>query len=279
MGDKGQVHRYCGTETFVIPEFYSYGRTAVVTFKSQEFVSGNGLSFTYQISNCSREYNQSFGYLKSPGWPGSYPNRLECEIILRAPENHSISLFFHSFHLEPYTTCPDYLEVRNGSARDSPLLDRYCGTNLPSPIFPKNNILHLFFKSDAFLSGNGYEITWTSSPKGCGGTLFGEHGSFTSPEYPASYGNNTDCEWVIAVPLRRTVNISFATFSIDDPGNCEQNYLRIYDGPDPTSPLIRIFCGLEGNIASFSSTSHQVFIKLHADYAVIPSYFRIIWRS
>ncbi|XP_075684851.1 cubilin [Rhinoderma darwinii] len=280
VGDQGQVHKYCGTETFEIPEFYSYGRTAVVTFMSQEFVSGNGLSFTYQISNCSREYNQSFGYLKSPGWPGSYPNKLECDIILRTPENHSISLFFHSFHLEAQSsTCSDYLEARNGSARDSPLLGTYCGSNLPDPIFPKNNILHLFFKSDIITTRDGYEITWTSSPTGCGGTLFGDHGSFTSPEYPGSYGNNTDCEWTISAPLGRTVRIRFAAFSIDDPGDCEKNYVRIYDGPVSTSPLIRTFCGLDGNIASFNTTSHHVFVKFHADYAVIPSYFRIIWSS
>ncbi|KAM4028087.1 cubilin isoform 1-T1 [Anomaloglossus baeobatrachus] len=279
VGDLGQIHRYCGSEAFDIPEFYSYGRSAVVTFKSQEFVAGSGLSFTYQISNCSREYNQSFGYLKSPNWPGSYPNRLECDISLRAPENHTISLFFHSFHLRALSSCPDYLEVRNGSARDSPLLGKYCGNSLPDPIFPKNNILHLFFKSDVTAAGNGYEITWTSSTNGCGGTLSGDHGSFTSPEYPGSYGNNTDCEWTIAAPLGRTVAISLAAFSIDDPGDCQNNYLRVYDGPAPSYPLLRTLCGPDGNIASFNATSHQVFIKFHADYAVIPSYFRIIWRS
>ncbi|XP_072010324.1 cubilin [Engystomops pustulosus] len=279
-GALGQVHRYCGNETFEIPEFYSYGRTAVITFKSQEFVSGNGLTFTYQIANCSREYNQSFGYLKSPGWPGSYPNKLECDIILRAPEKHSISLFFHSFHLEDISsTCYDFLEVRNGSTRDSPLLATLCGNTLPNPIFPKNNILHLFFKSDIITSKDGYEITWTSSPTGCGGTLFGDHGSFTSPEYPASYGNNTDCEWKVAAPSGRTISLGFPAFTIDDPGNCEKNYLRIYDGPDAASTLLRTLCGSDGDLAEVNGSSHHMFIKFHADYAVIPSFFRIVWSS
>ncbi|XP_069815839.1 cubilin [Dendropsophus ebraccatus] len=277
VGDRGQRHRYCGNEIAEIPEFYSYGRTAVVTFTSQEYLSGNGLSFTYQTSNCSREYNQSFGYLKSPSWPQSYPRRVECEVVLRAPENHSISLFFHSFHLEAFG-CYDYLEVRNGSSRHSPLLGQYCGTALPDPIFPKNNLLHLLFKSDVLTSGNGYEITWTSSPKGCGGTFSGDHGSFTSPGYPASYSNNTDCEWTISAPLGRAVAISFAAFSIDDPGDCGRNYLQIYEGAAPTSPPIRTLCGA-GDIAPVSTSSHLLFIRLHADYAVIPSYFRIIWSS
>lgn len=61
---------------------------------------------------CSREYNQTFGYLKSPGWPGHHPNDMDCSIILRAPPNHTISLFFHAFSLEDSTHCShDFLEV------------------------------------------------------------------------------------------------------------------------------------------------------------------------
>ncbi|XP_063777593.1 cubilin [Pseudophryne corroboree] len=280
VGDFGQVHRFCSAEHFKIPEFYSYGRTAVVTFRSQEYMIGNGLSFTYQIKNCSREYNQSFGYLQSPGWPGKYPYNTECTIILRAPENSSIALFFNSFHLESMiATCQDFLEVRNGSSPDSPLIGTYCGNNIPNPVFPKNNILRLFFKSDIIMNEKGYDITWTSSPSGCGGTVFGDHGSFTSPEYPGSYSNNTECEWTIVAPLGRAVTIHITDFSIDDSGDCESNYLSIYNGTLPTSPLIRKICGLEGNIAPVTVTSHQVLVRLHADYAIIRSYVRVTWSS
>uniref|UniRef100_A0A8C5PBH1 Cubilin n=1 Tax=Leptobrachium leishanense TaxID=445787 RepID=A0A8C5PBH1_9ANUR len=243
VGDYGQIHKYCGVDVLQLPTFYTYGRTAVVTFKSQEYVSGNGLRFTYQIANCSREYNQSFGYLKSPGWPENYPNNVQCTIILRAPQNHSISLFFNSFSLESIL-CYDFLEVRNGTESDSPLIGKYCGTNLPNPIFSRSNVLQLVFKSDIITSHRGYEITWTSSIKDCGGTLFGDHGSFTSPGYPGSYSNNTDCAWHIIAPLGKFIRLSFASFSIDGSGDCEQNYLKVYNGPDSTFPLYGTFCGM-----------------------------------
>ncbi|XP_068094350.1 cubilin [Hyperolius riggenbachi] len=285
VGNHGQVQRFCGSETHQIHDFYSYGRTVMVTFKSQEYLAGNGLRFTYQIANCSREYNQSFGYLKSPGWPENYPHSIDCRTILRAPENHTISLFFNTFHLEGvfgflfFSTCYDHLEVRNGSSADSPVIGTYCGNNLPNPIFPQNNVLYLHFKSDSGTSARGYEITWTSSPSGCGGTLPGDHGSFTSPGFPGSYTNSTDCEWTIVASRGRRVAVSVAAFSIDDPGDCENNYLRFYDGPLPTSPLLRTLCGLEGHIASFNATSHQVFVKFHAVYVTAPSNFRVIWSS
>lgn len=148
---QGSAHRFCGTDTFPVPEFYSHDRTAIVTFKSDEYRINNGVRFTYQATGkleellkkssyhslcwfhtvksntkickalhvfvflspgCSREYNQPFGYLKSPGWPGRHPNNMDCSIVLRAPQNHTISLFFHAFSLEDSIQCShDFLEV------------------------------------------------------------------------------------------------------------------------------------------------------------------------
>ncbi|XP_043916230.1 cubilin-like [Protopterus annectens] len=279
VGDYGQVHRYCGTDS-VLLDFYTYGRTAVVTFRSDEYSTGNGVSFTAQIAGCNREFNQSFGYLKSPGWPNIYQHNLDCTIILRAPQNHTISLFFDAFDLEQHSQCNfDYLEVRNGSDSSAPLIGKYCGSALPNPIFPKNHILYMRFKSDFSSARNGFEITWTSSSHECGGVLFGDHGSFTSPEYPGTYGNNTDCEWRIRAPSGRVITITFVFVSIDDPGNCVHNYLTLYNAPDATSPVRGPYCGIETNIAPFTSSSNQLFIRFHAEYATLPSGFRLTWST
>ncbi|XP_013797015.2 cubilin [Apteryx mantelli] len=280
MHSQGSAHRFCGTETFSVPEFYSYDRTAIVTFKSDEYMINNGVRFTYQATGCSREYNQSFGYLKSPGWPGHHPNNIDCSIVLRAPLNHTISLFFHAFSLQDSIQCSrDFLEVRNGSDGQSPLLGRFCGNTVPSPIFPKNHIVYLHFKSDTSVAHDGYEITWTSSSSGCGGTLYGSTGSFASPSYPATYQNNTDCVWTIIVPKGRIVTVNFDFIRIDDPGDCSSNYLILYNGPDASYPPTGPYCGMDTNIAPFTATSHQVYIKFHAEYVTLPSGFQLSWTS
>uniref|UniRef100_A0A8B9GL35 Cubilin n=1 Tax=Amazona collaria TaxID=241587 RepID=A0A8B9GL35_9PSIT len=270
---------FCGTETFPVPEFYSYDRTAIVTFKSDEYMTNNGVRFTYQATG-NREYNQPFGYLKSPGWPGHHLNNMDCSIILRAPQNHTISLFFHAFSLEDSTQCShDFLEVRNGSDVQSPLLGRFCGNTVPSPIFPKNHVVYLRFKSDFSGARDGYEITWTSSSSGCGGTLYGRTGSFASPSYPATYHNNTDCEWSITAPKGRIVTVNFDFISIDDPGDCSSNYLILYNGPDASYPPAGPYCGMDTNIAPFTATSNQVRVKFHAEYVTLPSGFQLSWTS
>ncbi|XP_029110994.1 cubilin [Scleropages formosus] len=278
-GDYGQVHRFCGTDTHV-PDFYTYGRTMHLTFKSEAFVAENGFSLTYQVAGCSRVYEQSYGYLKSPGWPEVYPHDTDCGIVLRAPQNSSISLFFNSFDLETHPNCAyDFLEVRNGSAADSPLLAKFCGSTLPSPVFPRANQVFLRFKSDFSDARNGFEITWTSSPQGCGGVLYGDHGSFASPDFPATYPNGSHCEWGIRAPVGRVVTVTFSQFSVDDPGDCLNNYLKLYDGPDASGAPVGPYCGPETNIAPFTASSNRVYVQFHAQSATLPSGFRLTWSS
>lgn len=82
---------------------------------------------------------------------------------------------------------------------------------------------------------------------GCGGTLYGDHGSFTSPNFPGTYPNSTHCEWSIAAPRGLAVTVTFAQISIDDPGSCQNNYLKLYDGPDASSQPVGPYCGLVGD--------------------------------
>ncbi|KAG7527098.1 cubilin [Solea senegalensis] len=279
VGDYGQSHKFCASDGHP-PDFYSYSRTVLVYFKSDAFMAGNGLRFTYQIANCSRIYEQEYGYLKSPGWPNPYPHSVDCTIILKAPQSNHISLFFNSFDVETHSTCSfDYLEVRNGSTAQSPLIGRFCGSTLPNPVFPQSNLLYLRFKSDMSHAREGFEVTWTSSPHGCGGTLYGEHGSFSSPNYPGTYPNHTHCEWSVRAPRGRVVTVTFAQISIDDPGDCQNNFLKLYDGPDASSRPVGPYCGVETNIAPFTATSHHVFIVFQSQYVNLPSGFRLTWSS
>lgn len=280
VGDYGQSHKFCSSDGRP-PDFYSYGRTLLLYFTSHTYMEGNGLSFTFQRAGCSRTYEQDYGYLKSPGWPDIYPHNMDCTIILRAPQNSHISFFFNNFNLETHTSCQyDYLEVRNGSVADAPLLGRFCGGTVPHPLFPRSNLLYLRFKSDFTQAMDGFDATWTSSPQGCGGTLFGDHGSFSSPNYPGTYANGTRCEWVITAPRGRVVTVTFAQFSIDDSdGDCTDNFLKLYDGPSTSTPPVGPYCGTETNIAPFTASTHQVYVVFQAQVVTLPSGFRITWSS
>ncbi|XP_021504160.1 cubilin isoform X2 [Meriones unguiculatus] len=280
QGSGNPVTQFCGANFTTLPVFYSSTSTAVVIFKSHILNANSQVHFTYQIADCNREYNQPFGNLQSPGWPQNYDNNLNCTIILRAPQNHSISLFVYWFHLEDSLHCTrDFLEIRNGSSGSSQVLDRSCGTVLPAPIFSRSNELHLWFHSDDANTFPGYDFVWTSSPSGCGGTLMGDHGIFSSPDYPQAYPNNTHCEWTIIAPSGRPLSLGFLFVSIDPPGGCDHNYLILYNGPDDRSPPYGPFCGIDINIAPFRASSSQVFVRFHAEYTTTLSGFEIHWET
>ncbi|XP_004605400.2 cubilin [Sorex araneus] len=270
----------CSGNASAAPRFYSSLRTAVVTFRSPVFNTSARVSFSYQIADCNREYRAAFGQLRSPGWPGNYGPGLQCSVLLSAPPGHSISLFFHEFGLEDSRECQhDFLEVRSGRDSSAPVLGTFCGTLLPNPVFSQDHELSLRFRSDGALSGRGYEITWTSSPSGCGGTLYGDSGSVASPGYPGSYPNHTHCEWTVVAPSGRPVTVSFDFVSIDDPGDCARNYLVLHDGPDARSPSSGPYCGSDTDIAPFAASSNRVFICFHAESALRPSALRLTWNS
>ena len=53
QGDYGQSHKFCAGES-PVPDFYSYGRTISLHFKSDTFMPGNGMSLTYQVAGRRR---------------------------------------------------------------------------------------------------------------------------------------------------------------------------------------------------------------------------------
>ena len=81
---------------------------------------------------------------------------------------------FDQFELESHDNCVyDYLELREGSSSDSPLIGRwelsktlnlvffvarYCGTDLPPDYVSNSNQLHVTFRSDYSVSHSGFRF-------------------------------------------------------------------------------------------------------------------------
>lgn len=85
------------------------------------------------------------------------------------------------------------------------------------------------------------DITYTSStkPQGCGGIFFNYRGVFTSPLYPNSYRNDSECIYDIRVPLGLQVAMKFVNFDIM--GSCNQNYVVVTTYSDNV-PNAHKFC-------------------------------------
>lgn len=245
-GDAQEVH-HCGQD---IPEaFNSAGRSAQIYFSTDLNSSGRGFSINYTIADCNQTLSSSFGHLTSPGYPARYHNYHNCTTVLSSPSGTFLVLYFDDFQLESggEDCIFDYLRVRDGPYSNSTEVLLACNDVTPDPVFASGNSLYLEFVSDISLIFRGYSITYTSSSisSGCGGSLSGTSGSFTSPNFPSTYPANLTCDWSIEVPARRQpVSLEFTVFSVEGvEGVCQQDYVEVYSGTTATHTLIGRYCG------------------------------------
>ena len=95
---------------------------------------------------CGGNFTDANGHFSSPSYPNYYPANTDCTYTISQPTGTVILLNFLSMDTEfydydyyddyvhDYDECYDYLEIRDGPSKDSPLLDKLCGSDIPAPI-------------------------------------------------------------------------------------------------------------------------------------------------
>ena len=84
------------------------------------------------------------GHLTSPNYPNLYPNNESCVYTISQPNDTYIKLKILLFNLTMDTTCnDDYLEIRDGITAESPLIGKFCGTDISTTIVSSQNNIWL----------------------------------------------------------------------------------------------------------------------------------------
>lgn len=164
-----------------------------------------------------------------------YPSSLNCEWVITAPTGHQIELKVLNFTLEDTFNCQDdYLEIRNGMSKESPLIGRFCGDEIIPRLIPSfTNHLYLRFQSDNALEGKGFKIEYEQTSTGCGGRIDSFEGSIHSPQYPAVISDSMQCDWYITVNHGSTIDFSISGHH----DLCTPGMLILYDNQDFVRPL------------------------------------------
>lgn len=98
---------------------------------------------------CGGYFSNSNGALTSPSYPDEYPENAECFYNISLPNDTYITITILSFNLHdeyPHKCGSnqgyDYIEMRDGDSEDSPLIEKFCGRNIPSSVqSTQNNML------------------------------------------------------------------------------------------------------------------------------------------
>ena len=94
--------------------------------------------------DCGGIFIHRNSYLTSPAYQNLVSNHESCIYKVSQPNDTYIKLKILQFNLTFDTTCnDDYVEIRDGITAESPLIGKFCGTDIPSTIVSSQNNIWL----------------------------------------------------------------------------------------------------------------------------------------
>jgi hypothetical protein len=107
----------------------------------------------------------------------------------------------------------------------------------------------------------------------CTGILYDSGGS------GSDYDNDEDAQITISPTGAATIDLSFISFDIEpgSAGNCDYDWLEIFDGPTTGSPLIDRYCN-DNMPTSLSTTGGSVTVVFHSDGGATHAGFQMNWQ-
>ncbi|XP_046744297.1 cubilin [Diprion similis] len=274
---------YCGS---TVPlTMMTESRTMTIQYHTDQSITKDGFMASYIFVDgskfCGGNYHSLTGVLTSPNYPNRYPARRTCEWIITAPNRHQVVLNVTAFELETHRFCVhDYLEIRNGGLSTSPLIGKYCGTEIANQIIQSfSNKMYLKFVTDHSISRSGFKIEWDSNTVGCGGTLTNVAGSISSPNYPHPYTHNAVCIWQIKVAAGSHIQFMIVDIELEEQSNCYYDYIEIFEGPNSwRGKKLGKYC--KSNIPLvINTTTNTATIRFRSDFSYSGRGFHINYRT
>ncbi|XP_023215082.1 neuropilin and tolloid-like protein 2 isoform X2 [Centruroides sculpturatus] len=231
----------------------------------------------------------------SPLYPNNYPNNTECVRQITAPFGYFVQIDFRdNFHLEDSPTCEyDSLEVRDGPYGYSKVIRKVCGDKFPNFITSSDRYLWLKFSSDDSIEYSGFRAVYQfiriegfERPpseecifhrEGLNGILSNNDIQEATYNYSLIWKVPLDCTWIIRVPTGWKMYLSFKKYSLEEPNNCNVNYIEVYGETLNEEKKLARFCGT-GTEAQRSDKS-ILHVRYYAEHTALQGIFSILFTA
>lgn len=171
----------------------------------------------------------------SPGFPNYYQHNLDCFWNIYTTQGSSIEVNLFTMDIEKSVGCvTDYLAFIDGPTTGHAVLNTLCGVHNDIGVRGNGHELLLWFHSNNFITGQGFNGTYVQT---CGGKMYERNGEISSPNYPDPYVGSIHCRYQIQLDQGYQIKVKFYTpLALDGSGKyCDENgggYLKMINGND-----------------------------------------------
>ena len=118
------------------------------------------MSVTDKNHRCSQALQGNSGVLKSPNYPNSYPNNIDCYWLIQVEVGEQVQLRFNAFSFEEQPNT-DYVKVFDGGNPTDALLGEYYGySGMHANVESSSNRMYVVMHSNARNVENGFLATF-----------------------------------------------------------------------------------------------------------------------
>ncbi|XP_054161707.1 low-density lipoprotein receptor-related protein 1-like [Oppia nitens] len=214
---------------------------------------------------CNGTFTDNEGEIKSPGYPGTYPNEITCEWTVTVSGNRSILLTIRDVQLRAF----DKLYVHDGrNIRSKPLVS-YRRYHSNKSVVSSGNQIYIRFVADKHYytkRGTAFLLNYKAVKYGCDLTLNDTQGVIHSPGYPDGYYDNMVCEWTVSVGTNQNIVVMFDDFQTEQ----DSDFLHVLY-------TYKKFSG-NGMPANFISNTNRLRLKFTTDSAITGRGFKISYK-
>ena len=281
QGEAGFMAKICGNTTAEMTVTSPFP-DVIIEIRQNPFFGPVNFTMTYKTHKCGGILkNYAENYIRNLPANTSSEAVVDCAWSLEYDEGTSISLIITNMTLT--LPCDDeYIEIYNGPTVLSPLIGKFCGSEVSKPIVSQRNNLYVQYHTTDFVGrskNSVFEIKIGSTSFGCGGILTKRNFVFTTPNYDKPYPANSECIWEIRSDPGYHIGLIFnGRFFIEESDNCTKDSVEVFDFVDHEWISLGKRCGRDVP-KPFNSTSDKMKIVFRSDNTSNADGFSAVWSQ
>ena len=104
------------------------------------------------LGKCGGNFEAERGLLTSPSYPSNYQNNKDCVYTISQPNDTFIRITILKLDIFARSSAAcylDFLEIRDGSSSESPLMGELCGSGTPLPLKSTQNNVWIRYENNS----------------------------------------------------------------------------------------------------------------------------------